>query len=102
MKEVARGEISSEAPPFTRVLVRADGADTCARVAFLAGPPVHASLTDARGDILADVPSTTDTPLGTRGPVCVRRGDTITLNVSNASNPNGSVWLARFVAWSSP
>jgi endonuclease YncB( thermonuclease family) len=67
------------------------------RAAFVAEPPVHLSLTDGRGDVLAQVASKAQGALGERGPVCVRRGDTITLNVGG-SPP----WAVRFVAWASP
>ncbi|MGO9709792.1 MAG: hypothetical protein ACLQBL_13065 [Polyangiaceae bacterium] len=97
MREVARGELSSDKPPPTRQLLHADAADTCTRVAIVAQPALHLALKNGRGDLLADVPSSTDTPIGPRGPVCVRKGDAVTLS-AEGSGP----WVARFVAWASP
>jgi hypothetical protein len=97
MREVARGDLPGDAAAGTRVLVQADDADTCARVAFAAQPAVHASLVNARGHVLADAPASTDTPLAARGPVCVRKGDAIAIKVDGASS-----YAARFVAWASP
>jgi hypothetical protein len=97
MREVARGELSSDGPSTPRILARAEGADTCVRVAFVATPAVHASLADSRGDVLADVPSASDTALAPHGPVCVRRGDSISLHLDAPGS-----WRVRFVAWASP
>jgi hypothetical protein len=99
MREAARGDLASPVPPSAaaREIVRADAGDTCARVVFVVQPPAHVWLTDAHGDVLADVASTADSPLGAKGPVCVRRGDAIALHV-DAAVP----WTGRFVAWASP
>jgi hypothetical protein len=97
MREVSRGDLTSEALPPTHLVVRADTADTCARVALAAEPAVRVSLTDGRGDVLAQAGSLADGAIAAHGPVCVRKGDTITLNVE-ATAP----WAVRFVAWASP
>jgi hypothetical protein len=97
MREVARGDLEGGPTPVTSPLARAEAADTCVRVAFVAAPPAHAWLTDARGDVLADAPSTGDATLAARGPVCVRRGDAVTLHVESSA-----AWRGRFVGWASP
>jgi hypothetical protein len=96
MREIARGELTNgtfPAVPASRLLVRA-GADTCVRVVLAAQPAIHAWVADGRGDVLADLPSTTDAAVG---PVCVRKGDEITLHLETTA-----AWAARFVAWASP
>jgi hypothetical protein len=97
MHEVARGDLASDSPSPARDLVRADGADTCTRVAFAAQPAVRASLVDGRGNLLAEVSSATDAAIGIHGPSCVRKGDAITLRVEGTPP-----WALRFVAWASP
>jgi hypothetical protein len=98
MHEVARGELSEKTLSSAQ-LFGSDAADTCARVAIAASTaqPVHAWLTDARGDVLADLPAAADATFGPRGPICVRKNDRVTLHV-DANGP----WVARFVAWASP
>jgi hypothetical protein len=95
MHEVARGDLTSAGPP--PVLVRAERADTCARVSVVAEPTVHVWLTDARGTVLADAASTRDASLGARGPVCVRQGSAIVLHAEGSGR-----WAARYVAWATP
>ncbi len=95
MRETARGDMTGSSPP--PVVASADAADTCARVALVAEPPAHAWLTDKRGTVLADVAKAEDTALGPHGPVCVRKGDAISLHVERTGP-----WSARFVAWGSP
>ncbi len=97
MREVARGDIASDSPSPTRVLARANGADTCTRLAFVAEPAVFASLLDDRGNVLAAGSPATDAAIGTRGPICVRKGDAVTLRVEGTPP-----WALRFVAWASP
>jgi hypothetical protein len=94
MREVARGEIAGEA---TRVIARAEDRDVCVRVTMVARYPVHASLIDARGEILADVKDAFDATLGAHGPVCTRKGDAVSLRVDA-----GAMSVVRFVAWQSP
>jgi hypothetical protein len=95
LHEVARFEVSGDAPA-TRTLVDASAGDVCARAAVVAWPQVHLALVDAHGVVLADAPDAGDTALAPRGPVCVRRGDTISLRI-DASVP----FTARVVAWAS-
>jgi hypothetical protein len=107
MREVARGELASAASSDNAAgvapLVQAAATDTCARVALVAAPQVHAWLTDARGTVLADVPSAEDTSIAPRGPVCVRQGSDITLHLeASAADKASGAWVARFVAWASP
>jgi hypothetical protein len=66
-------------------------------VAIAAQPAVHAWLTDVRGDVLADAKGMSEGTLATGGPVCVRKGDAVTLHVEAAGG-----FTARFVAWASP
>lgn len=97
MREVARGEIVAASGAADRSIAKADAADTCVRVVLAAQPAVHAWLTNARDVRLADVSDATNTLLAPLGPVCIRKGDTVTLHVE-AHAPYG----ARFVAWASP
>jgi len=98
MREVTRGEIvPSDAGVVAREVVRADEQDVCVRVTLVARPAVHAWLTDTRGDVLADAKSAEDASLGTRGPVCVRKGSRVSLNIEASG-----AFVARFVGWASP
>jgi len=103
MRAVASGELSgspsplASAPSAARLLVRADDGDTCVRVALVAQPALHAWVTDERDNILSDVSSATDTSIALRGPVCVRKGDSVTLHLAG-----DGIWAARFAAWASP
>jgi hypothetical protein len=98
MRSVASGELSSLSPPASAapLLVRADDGDTCVRVVLVAQPELHAWITDGRDDILSDISSATDTSIAPRGPVCVRKGDTVTLHLAGEGP-----WAARFAAWAS-
>ncbi|MDP9035193.1 MAG: hypothetical protein M3O50_10320 [Myxococcota bacterium] len=90
----------------TREIVRSEGAsdrvlllhterrDACLRAAFDASAPITARLVDAAGNVLA----TTNAParqgvLGARGPVCVRKGDTVSALVEPAGTQ------VRWMAW---
>ena len=98
MREVARGEVvPSDAGVVAREIVRADEQDVCVRVTLVAQPAVHAWLTDTRGDVLADARSVEDASLGTRGPVCVRKGSRVSLHIEASG-----AFVARFVGWTSP
>jgi len=96
MREVARIESAGD-----RVeIVRAEGRDACVRVAFEASSPVVARLLDSEGGVLAssDVPAA-EGVLGQRGPVCVRRGDTVN---AEAGGADAAVATVRWVAWEAP
>ncbi|HXN31309.1 MAG TPA: hypothetical protein VN894_05580 [Polyangiaceae bacterium] len=96
MREVARIESAGD-----RVeIVRAEGGDACVRVAFEASSPVVARLLDSEGNVLAssDAPAA-DGVLGQRGPVCVRRGDSVSAAAGGAGAAVASV---RWVAWQAP
>jgi hypothetical protein len=97
MREVARGEIVAAGGAVERGVVQAGPADTCIRLALAAQPPIRAWLTDGRGDRLAEVNDATRTLLAPSGPVCARKGDTITVHVEAHA-----AYAARFVAWASP
>jgi hypothetical protein len=78
-------------------LVRAAGKDTCVRVAFESAEPVLARLLGADGSVLyeAAAAATTGT-LGDRGPVCVRKTDTVS---AAAEGPSARI---RWVVWAAP
>ncbi|HTB73977.1 MAG TPA: hypothetical protein VK762_12070 [Polyangiaceae bacterium] len=78
-------------------LVRADGKDTCVRVAFESAEPVLVRLLGADGTVLyeARAAATTGT-LGDAGPICIRKSDTVS---AAAEGPAGRV---RWIAWASP
>jgi hypothetical protein len=103
MREAARGEIAGDAAgatnatTATRVIARADDRDVCVRVTMVARPAAHAWLADTRGDVLSDAAEATDATLGARGPVCVRKGDVVSLHLESKTP-----FVARFVAWQSP
>ncbi len=97
MHEVVRGEIMTGGGAAERAVVQAVQADTCLRVTVAAAPAVHAWLTNARGDRLADEKDVTSALLDALGPVCTRKGDTVTLHLEARD-----AFSARFVAWSSP
>jgi hypothetical protein len=78
-------------------LVRAAGKDTCVRVAFESAEPVLARLLGADGTVLYEARvATTAGTLGERGPVCIRKSDTVS---AAADGPSGRV---RWIAWASP
>jgi hypothetical protein len=64
---------------------------------MVARPAAHAWLADTRGDVLSDAAEATDATLGARGPVCVRKGDVVSLHLESKTP-----FVARFVAWQSP
>ncbi len=78
-------------------LVRAADKDTCVRVAFEATAPVVARLLDADGAVLCETHSPAAAGvLGERGPVCVRKSDSV------SSDAEGSGGRIRWIAWASP
>jgi hypothetical protein len=93
MRELARRESSGE-----RIeIVRADRQDACVRVAFESTGPVVGKLVDGVGAVLATShEATTRGVLGEHGPVCVRRGDSVS---AIAEGPSARV---RWVAWVAP
>jgi hypothetical protein len=93
MREVARNETSGE----KMEIVQAGEHDACVRVAFEASAPVVARLVDGEGHVLAssDAPATNGV-LGQRGPVCVRKGDAVSVVAE------GSATSVRWIAWEAP
>jgi hypothetical protein len=93
MREVTRTKSAGD-----RVEVaRAGERDACVRVAFEARSPVVAKLLDAEGNVLAASEAPTiEGVLGEHGPVCIRRGDTVT------AVTDGVETSVRWVAWKSP
>jgi hypothetical protein len=97
MREVARVETTGD-----RVveIVHAGTRDACVRVAFEASLPIVARLLDGDGNVLAssDAPEA-EGVLAQRGPVCIRRGDAVSVagGGSDAAVPN-----VRWVAWQAP
>lgn len=78
-------------------LVRAASKDTCVRVAFESATPVVARLLGTDGTVLYEThqPSTSGA-LGDRGPVCVRKSDSV------SATAEGAGARIRWIAWSSP
>jgi hypothetical protein len=78
-------------------LIRGAATDTCVRVAFEGPGPMLARLTDSAGATLSETraPAVTGA-LGDRGPVCVRKGDSI------SASADGAAGRVRWIAWSSP
>ena len=78
-------------------LVRAGERDTCVRVAFEAAGPVVARLLGADGTVLGEThaPATAGV-LGERGPICVRKSDSV------SAAAEGSGGRMRWIAWASP
>jgi len=78
-------------------LVRAASHDACVRVAFESSGPVTARLLDADGGVLAEMhAAAAEGALGEHGPVCIRRGDTV-----SAVAEGGGVRV-KWIAWTSP
>ena len=93
MREVARKEGAGLVP-----LATADARVMCLRAAVAATAPVAATLVDAEGNVLAAASAPErEGVLGERGPVCVRRGD----SVKGAADGDAGVRV-RWVAWASP
>jgi len=77
-------------------LVRADERDACVRVVFEATTAVVAKLVDGEGSVLAEsAAAATQGALGEQGPICVRKGETVSALADGASR-------VRWVAWASP
>ncbi len=67
------------------------------RVAFEAAAPVLARLVDSEGTVLYEMhTAATAGVLGERGPVCVRKSDTV------SATAEGSGGRIRRIAWASP
>jgi hypothetical protein len=93
MREVARRTSAGDQIE----LVRAEGRDTCVRVAFAAGLPVVAKLVDSSGQVVASTgTASTEGVLGETGPVCMRKGDSMSAVTEGVRGP------VRWVAWASP
>ncbi len=90
MREVARSEGVSERV----VILPAGRRDACLRAAFEASAPIVARLVNARGNVLATTQAAAKQGvLGERGPVCVRKGDTVSVVVEPAGTQ------VRWLAW---
>jgi hypothetical protein len=96
MREVLRRELDAPAEA-TRIELVVAAADTCLRVRLVAAAPLRATLETGTGATLAETPASADVMLGERGPVCVRRGERVTLVVAPREPAR-----VRFVAWASP
>jgi hypothetical protein len=96
MREAARGEDVAR-PKVARDVVLAQGADACARVAFVADAPVDARLESAPGATLAASPRGTSGVLAAKGPVCVRKGGLVRVVFESRGAAR-----VRWVAWRSP
>jgi len=93
MRELIRRQSAGE-----RIeILRADRQDSCVRVAFESTGPVVGKLIDGAGEVLATSrEATTRGVLGEHGPVCIRRGDSI------SAVAEGTPTRVRWVAWGSP
>ncbi|HLK38500.1 MAG TPA: hypothetical protein VKU41_17175 [Polyangiaceae bacterium] len=93
MREIARRESTADKVE----IVRAEQRDTCVRVAFEAPAPVVGRLVDGAGAVLAiSGDPANQGVLGPLGPVCVRRGDSVS---AVADGPGVRV---RWVGWGAP
>jgi hypothetical protein len=92
MQVVARKESAGEKLD----LVRAEGRDVCVRVAFEATSPVTARLLDGAGNVLAASDAlATEGVLGSRGPVCIRKGDVVAASADGGGQVRWIAWEAR-------
>ena len=80
----------------TRDLVTADK-DTCVRLVWSASTPVLVKLLDSSDHHLVESSSSKDGTLGERGPICVRKGQTIRVQFT----PSAAATV-RYAAWASP
>jgi hypothetical protein len=92
MRVLAQGE---EASPKAIDLPRAD-VDLCVRAVFVAESPVKAALASSAGDTLETTRPTVSGTLGPRGPVCIRRGQVLTLRFEQTAA------RVRYVMWGAP
>ena len=92
MRVLAQGE---EASPLRLELPRSD-VDLCVRGVFVADAPVRATLKSGAGDTIAEADATTSGTLGARGPVCIRRAQTLTLQLEQPAR------RVRYVVWAAP
>jgi hypothetical protein len=92
MPEATRGQ-SSLPVSIPLALSRADA---CVRAVFGAKSPVVAALVSDTGSILAITRAGAQTTLETRGPVCLRKGQSARIEVQ------GQAPLVRYVVWMTP
>lgn len=96
MRELLRRELDAPAEA-TRLELLIAPSDTCLRVRVVSASAVHASMEGSAGNALAETPSATDVSLAERGPVCVRKGERVTLVLAPREPAH-----VRLVAWASP
>jgi hypothetical protein len=93
MHQVARRDSAGEKIE----IVHAEQQDTCIRVAFEASVPVVAKLVDGVGNVVAETgAAAVEGLLGEKGPVCIRKGEAVSVMVEG---PGAAV---RWVAWAAP
>jgi hypothetical protein len=92
MREVARGQ----SPMPASIPLLATNADVCLRAVFGAASPVIAALLAEPGGILAITRAGTRATLEARGPVCMRKGQSVHIEVQ------GQAPLVRYVVWMTP
>jgi hypothetical protein len=93
MREAARREATLDGA--SRVaLVRADARDVCVRVAFVASAPIDVTLESTSTGTIASTVHALEGLLGERGPVCVRRGDSVDAAIEGDRGTR-----IRFVVW---
>ena len=96
-----------EAAPGMRELLRGESThgevlhgastDTCVRLAFASSQPVAVHLESSTGAPLASVDASLGAVVPTRGPACVRRGDSVGVSFDGASAAR-----VRWIAWGAP
>jgi hypothetical protein len=91
MREIVRSEIAVSRDATSIAVPISSEADTCVRVAVRSLSPVRVKLA-AKSGLLGE-----GTTIGERGPMCVRKGDALSLELS-ADEPA----RARVFVWSSP
>ena len=67
--------------------------DLCVRGIFVADAPVRATLLTSAGDALAETDAATSGTFGPRGPVCLRKGQALTLRFEQPAH------RVRYVLW---
>lgn len=87
-----RQRISSSGP--THAVITDGSRDTCVRVALWLGARATARLRNAHGDTLTETHGTGALALPPSGPVCVRKGDTVTLVVDERTRVRGTVFVS--------
>jgi hypothetical protein len=98
MHELARRE--SESLHVHEEAGQAREKDLCVRVLFAATSDVRATLENAKGEMLVETTGASRGVLGPRGPVCVRKGETLFVRID--ADEDAGALHTRFIVWGSP